>query len=657
MARSVYFSEKFRPEQELYENIVIESLKIYGQNMYYLPRDIINQDRILTEDPSSRFDSSYMIEMYVDNVDGFDGQGDLFTKFGVEIRDQVTLTVARRRWSQAVERYDNEITTERPMEGDLIYVPFSRKLFQIMAVEHEMPFYQLNNLPVYKLRCELYEFSSDQFDTGVEVIDEIEAIYAYKYILQLERAAAAQFEGQISGGKLTNITVLSPGEGYNTLPEINISAPDLPARNAVAEALLDSDGYISDINITDPGLYYTITPVVSIEVPSSNEVVKFGSNSLFLASDSVTVPTFQSRADAPVIQERVSLSFWIYPTTSQTHGVIFFNNVFKLYVDGATNKIVIVSSNGASVTSTSSVNFDQWNFIDVNTVGSSVRIDVNGIQGSIVTNIVTFLPAGTVTYSGNASSQVTFAPSIVNGFIGYIDHFVNNRTGDTSFRNVRAVPITASEQATDPTTNIVAPAGLINTFDTGAPSISTTVVNGQVVGIAVSGGPAYVTPPSVNIDPPRGIAAQFTATAVATISGDTISSVTVTYGGNGYSEVPSVTVAVPDLNDSFNKGDIIYQAIDSDEGIYIKGEVVSWDASTYKLELINVGATDGKYHSFLSERQIRTNAPTGIVGPVVGTVVENQSDYVSNQNSDFSSEMVDFLDFSESNPFGDPENN
>ena len=174
MATNIYFSQGVRSEQDLYEDIVIESLKMYGQDIYYLPRDIVNEDRILGEDVPSRFNSSYKIEMYIENVEGFDGEGDLFTKFGVEIRDQATFVVSRRRWEQTVRRFDNEIQAVRPHEGDLLYIPFSRKIFEIMHVEHEQPFYQLQNLPTYKLRVELFEYNDEDFDTGVVEIDQVE---------------------------------------------------------------------------------------------------------------------------------------------------------------------------------------------------------------------------------------------------------------------------------------------------------------------------------------------------------------------------------------------------------------------------------------------------------------------------------------------------
>ena len=181
--RNPYFTDGKRSEQNLYEDIVIESLKIYGQDLYYLPRDTVAEDRILGDEVPARFNSNYKIEMYIENVEGFDGEGDLFTRFGVEIRDEATFIVSRRRWTQTVGRVDNEINSVRPLEGDLIYLPLSRSLFQIMHVEHEQPFYQLSNLPVYKLRAQLFEYNDEDLDTGVVDVDNIETKYAYTYTL------------------------------------------------------------------------------------------------------------------------------------------------------------------------------------------------------------------------------------------------------------------------------------------------------------------------------------------------------------------------------------------------------------------------------------------------------------------------------------------
>ena len=149
---------------------------MYGQDVYYLPRDIVNENSILNEDVPSLFNSAYRVEMYIENVDGFDGEGDLFTKFGVEIRDAATFVVARRRWTQTIARYDNDIQSVRPREGDLIYLEMGKKIFEIMHVEHEQPFYQLKDLPTYKILCALFEYNDEQFDTGVANIDNVEAL-------------------------------------------------------------------------------------------------------------------------------------------------------------------------------------------------------------------------------------------------------------------------------------------------------------------------------------------------------------------------------------------------------------------------------------------------------------------------------------------------
>ena len=183
MAINPYFMDT-QSQQHLYEDLIIESVKIYGRDTYYIPREIVSYDELLNEDIPSKFPHAYKVEMYIDDIDGFGGEGDIFTKFGVEIRDAATFVVSRRRWRQTTSR--SEIVCERPREGDLIYLPMSKSLFQIMHVEHEVPFYQLNNLPTYKMRCELFEYSGEDLDTGVPDIDGIERSYAYTYDLQLD---------------------------------------------------------------------------------------------------------------------------------------------------------------------------------------------------------------------------------------------------------------------------------------------------------------------------------------------------------------------------------------------------------------------------------------------------------------------------------------
>ena len=185
MATNPYFKQGVRSEQRLYEDIIIEALKFYGQDVYYLPREVINKDSVFLDDVPSRFGDAYKIEMYIENTDGFDGEGDLFTKFGVEIRDQATFVVARKRWSELI---GNNLATAnfRPREGDLIYLELSQSLFQIMKVETETPFYQVKDLPTFRLMCELFEYNDEDFDTTIEDIDSIELDGAYQYRLTMD---------------------------------------------------------------------------------------------------------------------------------------------------------------------------------------------------------------------------------------------------------------------------------------------------------------------------------------------------------------------------------------------------------------------------------------------------------------------------------------
>ena len=180
MPRSVYFSQAVRSEQNLYEDLIIESLKIFGQDVYYIPRTLVSRDNILGEDAASKFDDAYLIEAYIENTDGFEGAGDLYQKFGLEIRDEATFIISRRQWQNLVGIWNNVVETNKPQEGDLIFLPMSNSFFEISFVEDEQPFYQLSNLPVYKMQCSLFEYNEEDFDTGVNAIDVVQGQQSYQ---------------------------------------------------------------------------------------------------------------------------------------------------------------------------------------------------------------------------------------------------------------------------------------------------------------------------------------------------------------------------------------------------------------------------------------------------------------------------------------------
>ena len=165
-------------EKRLHEDIIIESLKIFGQDIYYLPRTLVNRDLVLGEDTSSRFDDSYLLEMYFETTEGFAGENEIINKFGLEIRDDTTLVLSKRRFEEHVASKETLTATGRPNEGDIVYVPLLKAFFEIQFVEDQEPFYQLGNLPVYKLRVTRWEYASEKLDTGIGAIDQAEDKYS-----------------------------------------------------------------------------------------------------------------------------------------------------------------------------------------------------------------------------------------------------------------------------------------------------------------------------------------------------------------------------------------------------------------------------------------------------------------------------------------------
>lgn len=166
-------------EQNLIEDLIIESIKIYGQEFLYIPRKLVAKDQILGEDRLSRFENAYPIEMYLESVDGFEGQGAFIQKFGLMMEQSATLTVARKTWQTLVGDTEETILPNRPAEGDLLFFPLTKGLFEIKFVQHQDPFYQLGKLYVYKLQVELFQYASEIIDTGVPDIDAFESLKTF----------------------------------------------------------------------------------------------------------------------------------------------------------------------------------------------------------------------------------------------------------------------------------------------------------------------------------------------------------------------------------------------------------------------------------------------------------------------------------------------
>lgn len=191
MALNPYFNNyTYKPTQDLMEDLVEESIKINGLNVYYIPRRFANLDQIFGEDSSSYFKDALQIEMFMDNYSGMSGEREIISKFGLEIKDTLSLVVSKRRFQQEAAKLplmsDRPVQITNPMEGDLIFHPFTKGLFEIKFVDNKEIFYQFGKLYTYKLECELFKYSYETLDTGNSEIDSIQTSLSQSVTEQID---------------------------------------------------------------------------------------------------------------------------------------------------------------------------------------------------------------------------------------------------------------------------------------------------------------------------------------------------------------------------------------------------------------------------------------------------------------------------------------
>lgn len=281
MPVNTYFTQGTRNEQFLMEDLIIESLKIYGQEMYYIPRTLVSKDNILGEDRLSQFKNLYEIEMYFENVNSFDGQGAFISKFGLMMEQSATLVVARRRWDQLVGQFGQTTLPNRPNEGDLLYFPLTKGLFEIKFVQHQDPFYQLGKLYVYKLQVELFQYSSERIDTGEPDVDVFETLKTFSVDTTITNT-----------GAVTSVTMSNQGTGYTSA---TVQFQTVSAGSGATGTAVIADGKITGITITNGGTGYDVPPNVVITGNGANaagvavidnvidRVESYGDNNSFIA--------------------------------------------------------------------------------------------------------------------------------------------------------------------------------------------------------------------------------------------------------------------------------------------------------------------------------------------------------------------------------------
>ena len=277
MALNPFFLQGSPGEQRLIQNLINEQLQIYGVEVTYIPRKFVNRQSIIEEVQSSKFDDNFLLEAYVNTYEGYSGAGDVMTKFGVSLRDEVTLTISKERFEDFIAPFleldDYELGT-RPREGDLIFFPLGSRLFEVKFVEHEKPFYQLGKNYVYELQCELFEYEDEIIDTSIDEIDQTIQDEGFITTLNLVGSGATASATAVlspvlaNRGYIRSITILNDGSGYTSTPTVFISTSrDGAGVNASAVAITTSVGGLNSIKelvLTNAGAGYTQAPDINI---------------------------------------------------------------------------------------------------------------------------------------------------------------------------------------------------------------------------------------------------------------------------------------------------------------------------------------------------------------------------------------------------------
>ena len=277
MALNPFFLQGSQSEQRLVQDLINEQLKIYGVEVTYIPRKFVRKQTIIKEVQSSAFDDNFLLEAYVNTFEGYGGQGDIMTKFGVSLRDELTVTISKERFEDFISPFlsaddDYELST-RPREGDIIFFPLGARLFEVKFVEHEDPFYQLGKNYVYQLKCELFEYEDEVIDTGIDVIDsQIEDIGFIQTLQLIGTGVTATANAQLNvagRGYIREIILNNDGSGYTSTPNVAISTAPFAAGNVNATAVAITTTRagifsIDRIELTHAGIGYTSPPLVTI---------------------------------------------------------------------------------------------------------------------------------------------------------------------------------------------------------------------------------------------------------------------------------------------------------------------------------------------------------------------------------------------------------
>ena len=570
MPLSPFFLNGSPSEQRLVQDLVNEHLTLFGQDVLYLPRRIVNENTVIREITASKFDDSFRLEAYLVNTDGFGTPSDVLTKFGVSAQDEITLVVSKERYDDFISPFiklfpeGERKNANTPNEGDLIYLPLDNTLFEIKYIERKVPFYQVNELFMYEFRCEIYQPEDEVIDLPDGLTDvngedieeqQITTGQVITLIMENERTqnaeATVSLASTITGVKSVQYIKLFDDGNYLGTPTVTIHKPT--GGNGASGTCTIAEGGISSVSITNSGSNYLKVPTVSFSPPNkpTSSQIKFGNNSLHHSSitdvDGANFH-FATNVDSRDSGDgRLSLSFWLYPTKFDpaiNGGTVMWTDRFKIYYRETGN--IIFASGSGSIENTTQLTLNSWNFIRVEQYGSDATISVNGTASNTLgtANPIMFF-AGDNLKLGADTAGAGLIPTQTASYEGYLDHITLNLTGDNALRGVVStqVPSSTTSQETDVETSTTA--AFIRKLDNEYPTVNATIdANRVVTALTIADeGWGYTSIPIMTIAPPV-VGSQATAVAIMTsrsgLQNQAVDKILLTNPGTGYTTPPQV---------------------------------------------------------------------------------------------------------------------
>ena len=641
MALNPFFLQGSQTEQRLVQELINEQLRMYGVDVTYIPRKFVRRNTVIREIESSKFDDNYTIEAYVNTYEGYSGSGDILTKFGMSLRDELTITISRERFEDFISPFleaesDEEIVlSSRPREGDLIYFPLGQRLFEVKFVEHEDPFYQLGKNYVYQLKCELFEYEDEIIDTSIDEIDtqiQDEGYITTLTLLGVGVTAAAS--ATINSGYVREIFLNNDGSGYTSTPVVRFTdAPDVTGSTATAVAITTSRAgvfSVQEIRLTNAGFGYTETPTIYIEggggtgAAATCSIEKIQSGVISLSVDdggsgyvtpptvTITRPDVGATATATVGSSGTITAFTITDTGS-AYALSPTVTVSTPTRSGVLDSIRLTNA-GSGYQANETVRLVPNN-VSMGGTEAIIRIDsVNGSGGV----------TGFTTVYGGYDFEVGSNPS--NDF-----YEARDGSGNDNFR-LMVDSVTTSIGTTATGTAVVSAGGSIT---------SIAIVN---AGSGYTKSP-HADAPTVTIsneDQFKDPAVE-RATAVAGIStGGIVTAIRITNPGYGYSSTPSVTIAAPPTVAGVGTYQFNEEVVASSSGT--RARVKNWDDTTYTLKVSNVSGT-------FTNGEILVGAASSATFAIKQHDKRDLYDKYT-ENDEIESEADLILDFTQSNPFG-----